>query len=116
MTAKVVFHIDWDEEARLLMALGNITNLFKEIPHDQASVFVLANGKSVGLFCKDRASSYRTTVENLATLGVHFLVCKNSLAGQGIQDDDVLEVCEPIPAGIVKLVALQSEGYAYVKP
>lgn len=116
MKAKVVFHIDWDEEARLLMALGNITNLLKEIPRDQASVYVLANGKSVSLFRKDRASHYRTTIENLAAEGVHFLLCRNSLVGQGIQEEDVLGVCEPIPAGIVKLVALQEEGYAYVKP
>lgn len=116
MKAKVVFHIDWDEEPRLLMALGNITNLLKEIPHDEASVYMLANGKSVGLFRKDRAAQYREVIENLGSRGVHFLVCKNSLKGQGINEDDVLDACEPIAAGIVKLVELQGQGYAYVKP
>ncbi len=116
MKAKVVFHIDWDEEPRLLMALGNITNLLKEIPSDQASVQIVANGKSVGLFRKDRASQYSASIENLASRGVHFLVCRNSLVGQGIREEDVLEVCQTVPAGIVKLVELQSEGYAYVKP
>lgn len=116
MKVKVVFHIDWDEEPRLLMALGNITNLFKDVPHDQASVCIVANGKSVGLFRKDRAAQYSASIENLASQGVHFLVCRNSLVGQGIPEEDVLEVCETIPAGIVKLIALQGEGYAYVKP
>jgi intracellular sulfur oxidation DsrE/DsrF family protein len=113
---KVVFHLDWDQEERLLLALENTKNLFKEISPQQCSVQMVANGKAVNLFRKDRAGKYGSEMEALHKQGVRFKACKNAMARNKVEESDLLAVCEVVPAGILELIDLQHEGYAYVKP
>jgi hypothetical protein len=44
------------------------------------------------------------------------MVCNNALSMSGINPAELLDLCEVIPAGIVELIRLQHEGFAYVKP
>jgi len=116
METKVVFHIDWDNEEALIMALGNMENLLKEVPAEEASIYLVANGVAVKLFQLECATRYISRVENLSDVGVRFLVCNNSLRNLGIDHDELLGSCEIVPAGILELIRLQVEGCAYVKP
>lgn len=113
---QVVFHIDADQEERLLMALENTRNLFKEIPPEQCSVHMVTNGKAVNLFRKDRAAAYGAEMEALYKQGVHFKACRNAMAKNNVKKSDLLEICEVVPAGILELINLQREGFAYIKP
>jgi uncharacterized protein len=113
---KVVFHLDWDQPERLVLALENIKNLFKEVPPQQCQVSVVANGKAVNLFRKDKAGERGSGMTELHKLGVRFKMCRNALAKNKIEKADLLEVCEIVPAGILELINLQQEGFAYVKP
>ena len=113
---KVVFHLDWDEESRLVLALGNIKNLFKEVPPQQCRVDVVANGKAVTLFRKDKTGERGPDMSELHKLGVRFKMCRNALAMNKIETADLHETCETVPAGILELINLQHEGFAYVKP
>ena len=113
---KVVFHLDWDEEARLVLALENIKNLFKEVPPQQCQVNVVANGKAVTLFRKDKVGKRASDMSELHKSGVRFKMCRNTLAKNKIEKADLFEVCEIVPAGILELINLQQEGFAYVKP
>lgn len=113
---KLVMHLDWDKEDVLKLALENVTNLFKEIPPARASVHFVMNGKAVNLFRKDRAGEHGKTIKELSAKGVKFKLCRNALANSGLAKDDMLDVCEIVPAGILELIILQQEGYSYVKP
>ncbi len=113
---KVVFHVDSDEEGRLLMALENTKNLFKEVPPQQCDVQMVANGKAVLLFRKDRAAKYASEMEALHKQGVLFKACRNAMAKNKVEKSDLSEICEVIPAGILELINLQQEGFAYIKP
>jgi uncharacterized protein len=113
---KLVMHLDWDREEVLKLALENVKNLFKEIPPERASVHFVMNGKAVNLFRKDRAGEHGKTIKELSAKGVKFRVCRNAMANNGLAKDDMLDVCEIVPAGIVELIILQQDGYAYVKP
>ncbi|MGO9566812.1 MAG: DsrE family protein [Desulfomonilaceae bacterium] len=113
---KVVFHLDWDQGERLVLALENIKNLFKEVPPQQCLVSVVANGKAVNLFRKDKVGERATDMTDLHKLGVSFKMCRNALAKNKIEKTDLFEVCEIVPAGILELINLQHEGFAYVKP
>ena len=79
MSAKVVFHIDWEKEERLVMAINNITNLLKAVAPEEIAVCVLANGAAVKLFHRERAFQYAPDIQRLSQDGVRFLVCSNSL-------------------------------------
>ncbi len=117
MKADVVFHVDWDEEKRLVMALNNIANLLKEVSHEDSRICLVANGASVPLFRRGPAApAYAFQIDTLAKKGVRFLVCGNSLRNFNIPPEDILENCEVVRAGIVELVRMQAEGFAYIKP
>jgi len=116
MKAKVVFHIDWEKEENLTMALNNIKNLLKEIPAEDTSIYLLANGAAAKLFRRDHALQYGSEILNLSKKGVHFLVCNNSLNNFGIGPDELVEPCEIVSAGVLELIRLQNQGHAYIKP
>ena len=113
---KALFHLDWDQEERLSLALANIKNLFKEIPAQQCEISVVANGAAVKLFKKDNVSRHADTIEELHRLGVRFKMCRNALANNHIDKQDLIDVCEIVPAGILEIIDLQRMGFAYVKP
>jgi intracellular sulfur oxidation DsrE/DsrF family protein len=113
---KVVFHLDWDKEERLLMALENTKNLFKEIPPQRCSVQMLANGKAVNLLRKDRAARYAPEMEELHKSGVRFKACRNAMAKNHVEKADLLAICDVVPAGILELINRQREGFSYIKP
>lgn len=116
MKAKAVFHVDREKEEDLLMALNNIQNLLKAVPAEETAICLLANGPAVNLFLRERAIQYGANIQKLSAAGVRVLACKNSLDNFKLSQTDLLESCEAIPAGIVELIRLQSEGYAYIKP
>jgi intracellular sulfur oxidation DsrE/DsrF family protein len=116
MKADVVFHVDWEKKDNLVMALNNITNLLKEIPAEKTSIYLVANGAAAKLFRRESALRYASDIQRLSGKGVRFLVCNNSLNNFGIRQDELVESCEVIPAGIVELIRLQTNGYAYIKP
>ncbi len=116
MDIKVVFHLDWDNEDPLIMALNNMENLLKEVSAEDAAICLVANGVAVKLFRLERADPYASRIVKLAETGVRFCLCNNSLRNLGIQRDELLAPCEIVPAGIMELIRLQAEDCAYIKP
>jgi hypothetical protein len=47
---------------------------------------------------------------------VSFKVCRNALNRFNIAPENLIEGCEIVPAGVVSLIELQQDGYAYIKP
>jgi uncharacterized protein len=116
VSLKAVFHLDLDQEDRLILALTNIKNLFKEIPAQQCEISVVANGKAVNLFKKSQVADHAKTIEELHASGVHFKICNNALTAHQIRKEDLIDVYEIVPAGILEIINLQQKGFAYIKP
>ncbi len=112
---RVVFHLDADEEKRLVMALNNMANLLKEIPPEEASICLVANGSAVKLFRREVAV-LSARVEELAGQGVHFLMCNNSLSNFDIDRNQLVAGCRVTKAGVLELIERQADGHAYIKP
>ncbi len=113
---KVLFHINevekWDT------ALGNITNLLKDVGEDGVDAVVLANGPSVNAYIDDAKLE---KIKGLMDKGVKFLTCRNSLkkmcsAGVCISEETLPSFIGVVPAGITEIIKMQADGYAYVKP
>jgi intracellular sulfur oxidation DsrE/DsrF family protein len=113
---KVVFHLDADEEGRFALALENIKNLFKEVPAQSCQVSIVTNGKAVNLLRKDRVGKHAAAMQELHKLGVRFNACRNALANNKIATEDLFEIVQIVPAGILELIDLQAQGFAYIKP
>jgi uncharacterized protein len=116
MDYKVVFHMDWEQPEVLNLALENMNNLLEAVPKQTISIHLVANGSAVNLFRKDVKTDYVQTIEELKQKGVTFSMCRNALIKRNLQEKDLLESCDVVPAGILEIIKLQHSGYAYVKP
>ncbi|MBF0339030.1 MAG: DsrE family protein [Nitrospirae bacterium] len=114
---KVIFHVN--EPEKWEVALGNVTNLLRDVSPDKVEVRVLANGPSISAFADEARLS---AMQGLAEAGVKFLACRNSLNKLGcagdvcINPENLPPYIEVVPAGITELIKRQAEGFAYVKP
>jgi uncharacterized protein len=111
-----VIHVDQEDDQVFNMALGNVANLLEAIEGQELEVVVLLNGPAVGLLTEARAVPFRDRVRSLARQGVRFEVCNNALKRSGISRESLIPESQVVPAGIVALIALQEQGFAYVKP
>jgi len=115
---KVLFHIDQDDEDLLVIAIKNALNLIADRGVSSVRIAFVANYVAPKLFIKDVLAE--ETAENLANLAenknVSVFICNNSLRNLNIDKTELLDFCEVVPAGIVKIVELQNRGFAYVKP
>jgi intracellular sulfur oxidation DsrE/DsrF family protein len=111
---KVVFHLNWNNEDIFRLALSNMENLLKAEP--KAQIRVLVNGRGVLLFRSDDKNEEQTRISGLMQRGVTFNLCANALRTFKVSGDEILPGCEIVPAGVVTLIELQGQGYAYIKP
>ena len=98
----LLVHVDLPDESRFVMALGNINNYLAALNGEPCTVVLLANGGAA--------------IEKLAQAGVSFRVCANAMKKVPITKEDLLPCVEVVPAGVVEIVRLQREDFAYIKP
>jgi intracellular sulfur oxidation DsrE/DsrF family protein len=116
MAYRAVFHVDLDDAKPLNIALTNVGNLIRAVADKHYDLVVLFNGPAVGLLQVERCASYREEIKRLQQARVSFKVCNNALKHFNVSPDSLIEGCEIVPAGIVALIELQQDGYAYIKP
>lgn len=111
---KALFHIDRDDTSTFELMMANIRNFLADVGN--ADVAVVANGAAVKLFVREISKKFEEELNDLSRKGVKFYICENALRAHKIDKQDLFEFCELVPAGITKIVALQDDGYAYIKP
>lgn len=114
---KVVYHINDSANARLL--LNNVRNHLDASPG--AKIQVVAHGKGIDFLLKDAADAkgnpYVINLEQLASKGVVFKACRNTLASRNLGDDAVEDGVTVVPSGVAEIAKLQArEGFVYLKP
>lgn len=109
----VVFHVDTDAAA-LGMALTNVANYLDALMHEAFTVVLLVNGPAITLMTADGATADR--LGELAAKGLSVRVCQNALRHFGVTAAQLHPACAIVPAGVVELVDLQRQGFAYIKP
>ena len=116
MIYRAVFHVDFDDSKPLAIALTNAGNLLRVITGQHCDLAILFNGPAVGLLQNERRGPYFEQIRQLQQARVAFKVCRNALNHFKIDPDNLIKGCEIVPAGIVALIELQQDGYAYIKP
>lgn len=109
----IVFHLDQGQD-ELNIALSNIANYLKALDKEQFTAVLLVNGPAIKLMVKDADNCAKLTA--LRDQGLDVRVCNNALTHFGIAPADLCPCCRIVPAGVVELVDLQRQGFAYVKP
>ena len=108
-------HVDQNDPALLGLALNNIANYMAALPDEKFRVRLVANGPAVQMF-KQGVTPHDARVAELASKGVTFALCANAIKAFSVDKDALISGCEVVPAGVVELVHLQREGFAYIKP
>ncbi|MGO4306057.1 MULTISPECIES: DsrE family protein [unclassified Cupriavidus] len=115
---KVVYQLS-DGIDQAVRAMGNLRNHLNGAPDTR--IVVVAFGYGVDFLvegAKDsRGNAFEAAVGALASAGVDFRVCRNTLTARKISEQSLLMDAKVVPAGVVEIARLQfDEGYAYIKP
>lgn len=113
----VVYHINDASNARAL--LGNVQNHLNASPDTR--IHVVSNGKGIDFLLRDSVDAggkpFAPAIQGLASQGVAFKVCRNTLKVRNLGDDAVASEASIVPAGVVEIARLQlEERAAYIKP
>lgn len=110
---KVVFHID--EVGKWSHTVGNIKNLvnYGNQQGEDYQITVLVNGDGIMGYLTDEGHK---AVKKCGKEFVRFHACANAMKSHGVEAKNLPDNVEIVPAGVADLIALQEQGYAYVKP
>lgn len=111
---KTIFHFDDKKKAKTLF--NNVENLLKDMKEvkEEISVEVLANADAIQIFKKDQ-KEYEELIKKLIDKKVRIAICQNSLDGQKLKEEDMMENLMIVRSGVGELTRKQSKGWAYIK-
>ncbi|MGO4329680.1 DsrE family protein [Cupriavidus sp. 2TAF22] len=115
---KVVYQLSEGTD-QAVRAMGNLRNHLNGAP--DTKIVVVALGYGVDFIidgARDaRGNTFEAAIASLASSGVEFRVCRNTLTARKIPESSLSMEAKVVPAGVVEVARLQfEEGYAYIKP
>ncbi len=117
---KVLLHID--ELAKWHLTLANAQNLLDDVGENQVQLEIVINAIAVKIF-DAKATTDGDAKEHLinrmmllSNRGADFVVCRNALRANSVNEEGLPPFVTVVPAGITRIVTRQAEGYSYVKP
>ncbi len=114
---KVVIQVSTDDARTQTIALNNAVNLQKEYGLDNIDVQIVAYGPGLGLLTKKGKNAER--VKSLAVQGINFNACGNTMAKVERKTGHkpaLVDGVKVVPAGVGRIMELEEQGYAYVRP
>ncbi|WP_193370995.1 DsrE family protein [Pelagibius marinus] len=119
---KVAVHVDESDPKRMNMALNNVQNVkqYYESQGQSVEIEVVAYGPGLHMLRADTSPvADRISAMALEIDGLTFSACGNTMKGMAKKEGkevSLLSEARTVPSGVVRLVELQEEGYAYVRP
>lgn len=121
-THYVAVQVNTDDRQTQNMALNNVRNVisYYEEQGDEVVVEVVAYGPGLHMFRTDTSPvADRVAAMALEMDNVTFSACANTIRNmtqhQGVEPP-LMEEAGVVPSGVVRLIELQEQGYAYVRP
>jgi hypothetical protein len=116
---KLAIQINDKNPATINIALNNAANVIKHFGPANVEVEIVAYGPGLEMFHKD--SKLHDRLASLYAFGnVHYGVCENTMKKMKWEKKDLLSDAfvqdAIVPSGVVRLMELQEQGYAYIRP
>lgn len=122
MTHKLAIHVDENDPAVMNLALNNAKNVasYYESIGETVLIEVVTYGPGLHMLRAD-TSPVADRIETMALEldNIVFAACGNTLARMSQGSDKeiaLLSEADIVPSGVVRLIELQEDGYAYVRP
>lgn len=119
---KIAIHVDEDDPKRMNLALNNVQNVkaYYDSVGEQVEIEVVAYGPGLHMFRADTSPvKERISAMSLEIEGLTFSACANTQAGMSKKEGKEIELISEsrmVPSGVIRLVELQEEGFAYIRP
>ena len=100
--------------------LNVATNIIKHYGKDQVAVEIVAFGPGLGVLVANKKNKNLKKISALASDGVKFNACGNTIRkvtkkGKG-KAPKLHASAKVVPAGVIRIIELQEQGYALIKP
>jgi uncharacterized protein len=112
--ARVVFQVSDNDASKWNLALNNAKNVQQELGADKVEIEIVAYGPGIGMLKADAVTN--TRVMEATKSGIKVVACENTMTVQKLTKADMNPVISYVPAGVVELMRLHSEGWAYIRP
>ncbi len=121
-THHVALHVDENDPAVMNLVLNNAANVtrYYESQGDEVVIEIVAYGPGLNMFIPGKSPvEQRISAMSLEMPNITYAACGNTLkkmsekAGKDVQ---VMAESHVVQSGVVRLIELQEEGYAYVRP
>lgn len=112
-TYKAIIQLTSDDTKAHRSMIRQIGNLRAHLGN-AVDVRVVCHGASLP-FCVLAENPFTSEIQALLNQHVTIAACRNMLASNDVNADQLIDGIEVIPSGIAELVILQQEGWSYVK-
>jgi intracellular sulfur oxidation DsrE/DsrF family protein len=115
---KVVYHLS-EGIPQASRAIGNIRNHLAADP--SAKIVVVTHGLGIDFLLEGATNQqdqpFAGAVADLASKGVEFRVCNNTLVARKIDPSKLVPEAKIVPSGVAEVAKLQArEGFVYLRP
>ena len=114
---KLVIQVSTDDPRTQVIALNNAVNLQKIYGPDNVDIEIVAYGPGLGLLTDKSRQADRVT--SLAQQNITFSACGNTMkkvAKKTGKTPKLLTGVQSVGAGVDRIMQLQQQGYAYIRP
>lgn len=119
---KLAIHIDQNDPAVMNLVLNNVENVFNHFKSkgETVAIEVVAYGPGLNMLVAAQSPvKDRIAAMSLEEPGLRFSACGNTLAGmtkKAGHEIPLISEAVVVPAGVVRLMELDGDGYSYLKP
>jgi intracellular sulfur oxidation DsrE/DsrF family protein len=113
---RVVMHLNSGDEKVQRGALNNIRNLYQEVGREHLLVELVVHGAGLPLLTKKDSTLAPELAQLKTAYDVEFTACSNTMKAQGLTRADLIDQVDRTVPAMVRLMELQEEGWAYIKP
>ena len=118
----VAIHVDQNDPKVMNMALNNAVNVtnYYESKGDTVEIELVAYGPGLNMFVQGKSPvADRISVLSLQLENLSFSACGNThrkMIEKTGGDVPLMSEATVVPSGVVRLIELQEQGFAYVRP
>jgi len=118
---KVAIHVDDNDPRVMNLALNNAKNVLEyyKAKGETVAIEIVTYGPGLHMLRADTSPVKQRVAEMSMAPEISFAACGNTRANMTKQEgNEVLLVSEArlVPSGVVRLIQLQKQGYAYIRP
>lgn len=116
---KVVIQVGSADAKIQTIALNNAVNVQKHYGPGEVDVEIVAYGPGLSILTKGKKNKNAKRVASLAMSDITFSACGNTMkkiTKKKGKAPKLVEGVKVVPAGVIRIMELQSKGYAYIRP